>query len=529
MQNDPDHEPGVEEEGDIDEEDLPEQNNAGRRQSTVGELQLMVPRNSWLASRLPNARRSLSVAPADEEEGGASTNNAPQQRNSWSTAGRRSWSLGARTSFTDPSAPDGQRLSFTDFFAGERRSFTSPTRKLWAAASSPTAEEEAAFTQSIKGKLYEAEKKAGAAGFWLTTVPVALGSFLLLCALVVWMVMKKHPGVLGIIAPISALFALLSMLPTDTMAISFSYVIMCIALLASGGLLLFKGVVAASTLSGETDEKCSAEDVDAALDPDSKVACSWAWCTAVRWFLTGLAMLAMFINSVRDEYRRRRKRKARSGRLLHLFKTAGIVLMVAATSSLVMCIIVTALVVFYGVPAQDLSIGSVLAERWTVVAMCYFSGFVLYYPSQIRTATRTWLLSKREHGTAAIIAGFLEGHAPGDVHATAKKQFRAVRLDLVEREAMARAEPDPKLHKLAFPAALGLVDAFITHSWQDDKDQKWAQLQEFRAEFKQAHGREAVVWIDKYCIDQNSLAEGLMCLPVFLGKRSVCINQNACR
>ena len=80
-----------------------------------------------------------------------------------------------------------------------------------------------------------------------------------------------------------------------------------------------------------------------------------------------------------------------------------------------------------------------------------------------------------------------------------------------------------------FPAALGLVDAFITHSWQDDKDQKWAQLQEFRAEFKQAHGREAVVWIDKYCIDQNSLAEGLMCLPVFLGKRSVCINQNACR
>ena len=124
---------------------------------------------------------------------------------------------------------------------------------------------------------------------------------------------------------------------------------------------------------------------------------------------------------------------------------------------------------------------------------------------------------------------FPEGHAPGDVHATAKKQFRAVRLDLVEREAMARAEPDPKLHKLAFPAALGLVDAFITHSWQDDKDQKWAQLQEFRAEFKQAHGREAVVWIDKYCIDQNSLAEGLMCLPVFLGKRSVCINQNACR
>merc|ERR1712137_224396 len=29
-------------------------------------------------------------------------------------------------------------------------------------------------------------------------------------------------------------------------------------------------------------------------------------------------------------------------------------------------------------------------------------------------------------------------------------------------------------------------------------------------------GREPIVWIDKYCIDQTQVAEDLLCLPVFL-------------
>ena len=41
-------------------------------------------------------------------------------------------------------------------------------------------------------------------------------------------------------------------------------------------------------------------------------------------------------------------------------------------------------------------------------------------------------------------------------------------------------------------------------------------MQAWREEFKKEHGRELLLWIDKYCIDQNNLADGLMCLPVFL-------------
>ena len=66
-----------------------------------------------------------------------------------------------------------------------------------------------------------------------------------------------------------------------------------------------------------------------------------------------------------------------------------------------------------------------------------------------------------------------------------------------------------------------------THLGGEDFDHN--MVQHFVKEFKKKHKREPIVWFDKYCIDQNSLAEGLMCLPVFLGKRSVCINQNACR
>jgi len=64
---------------------------------------------------------------------------------------------------------------------------------------------------------------------------------------------------------------------------------------------------------------------------------------------------------------------------------------------------------------------------------------------------------------------------------------------------------------------LGECDAFISHSWHDDAEAKWAALQEWRSKFVSLHGREPRVWIDKCCIDQTSIVDDLLCLPVFLG------------
>ena len=76
--------------------------------------------------------------------------------------------------------------------------------------------------------------------------------------------------------------------------------------------------------------------------------------------------------------------------------------------------------------------------------------------------------------------------------------------------------PDPELFKLAKPAEYGQVDWFVSHSWREDADAKYDALQEARARFREEHKRDPVIWLDKFCIDQRSIEENLMCLPVFL-------------
>merc|ERR1719502_1885445 len=57
----------------------------------------------------------------------------------------------------------------------------------------------------------------------------------------------------------------------------------------------------------------------------------------------------------------------------------------------------------------------------------------------------------------------------------------------------------------------------MSHSWHDNADEKWQTLQSWLHAFKkQNDGAEPTLWIDKYCIDQNNIADSLLCLPIFL-------------
>ena len=77
--------------------------------------------------------------------------------------------------------------------------------------------------------------------------------------------------------------------------------------------------------------------------------------------------------------------------------------------------------------------------------------------------------------------------------------------------------PNDRLRALTEQGTLHSVDAFLSHSWHDDPEWKWAALQQWRNEFKRTHlGREPKMWIDKYCIDQNNIVDSLLCLPVYL-------------
>jgi len=60
------------------------------------------------------------------------------------------------------------------------------------------------------------------------------------------------------------------------------------------------------------------------------------------------------------------------------------------------------------------------------------------------------------------------------------------------------------------------IDYFISHSWHDDAVSKYTQLEQVAEDFLAQHGREPTFWLDKCCIDQHSIADGLKVLPVNL-------------
>lgn len=60
------------------------------------------------------------------------------------------------------------------------------------------------------------------------------------------------------------------------------------------------------------------------------------------------------------------------------------------------------------------------------------------------------------------------------------------------------------------------IDFFISHSWSDDADAKYAVLESVVASFQNSKGRSPIFWFDKVCIDQERIADGLRVLPVFV-------------
>ena len=124
---------------------------------------------------------------------------------------------------------------------------------------------------------------------------------------------------------------------------------------------------------------------------------------------------------------------------------------------------------------------------------------------------------QRSEAAAAGVAELLRGWSADRVLATAQEIFLCVPADKLTEDDMAVNRPDPSLSRFTKKANLGRVEAFVSHSWHDSAKEKWEALQAWRADFKKAHnGREPNLWIDKYCIDQNNIAESLACLPCFL-------------
>eukprot|EP00434_Breviolum_minutum_P019392 symbB.v1.2.017098.t1/scaffold1319.1/size197804/3 len=70
-------------------------------------------------------------------------------------------------------------------------------------------------------------------------------------------------------------------------------------------------------------------------------------------------------------------------------------------------------------------------------------------------------------------------------------------------------------YQLSRPVQRGeVIDYFVSHSWSDSPEQKFRALQLIADSFCRHHGRYPTFWVDKFCIDQMDLADGLRVLPV---------------
>jgi hypothetical protein len=293
---------------------------------------------------------------------------------------------------------------------------------------------------------------------------------------------------------------LFAMLPSDKIAIKSVYIIIMVLSILMQSFYIAGFVLVMNDIN---DKQCNAAHISVSLDEEERVHCGWAVLIQIRQLAIAVAYfffifkMLMFYRTIKD-----------SGPLLDKF--TAVLGYIFSTTTVVSVLNVVALI---GIGADAMYI----IDRVLYVISCSVASLILNYPGRLRTLVRTFLLSRIEHGTAVSVAGFLGGKSSEHIHSTAKRLFRGVTLDVVEKEAMASSTPDPLLLEKTVPATLGQVDAFLSHSWHDDSELKWEQLQIYREEFKQANGgREPLIWIDKYCLDQNNLTDGLMCLPVFL-------------
>lgn len=144
-----------------------------------------------------------------------------------------------------------------------------------------------------------------------------------------------------------------------------------------------------------------------------------------------------------------------------------------------------------------------------------------------RGRIHSWLGSLGKHASkeqeAAAVAALIGGRAGGAaaVLARAQSRFRALPITSLTTEELQDNRPNPGLSQKTAKAILGDVAAFVSHSWSDCGASKFRRLQEYATAREGAaspnHGAAAVsIWLDKACIDQNSIEESLECLPVYL-------------
>jgi len=121
--------------------------------------------------------------------------------------------------------------------------------------------------------------------------------------------------------------------------------------------------------------------------------------------------------------------------------------------------------------------------------------------------------------TASLVAALIGGAQPKRVLSGAESSFKVLPFDCMNEDmfsSSASTAEERSQEGVSRKAKLGDCDFFLSHSWSDSYQNKWAALRKHAAVFRQQTGRDPTIWLDKMCIDQDNIDAGLAMLPVYL-------------
>ena len=102
-----------------------------------------------------------------------------------------------------------------------------------------------------------------------------------------------------------------------------------------------------------------------------------------------------------------------------------------------------------------------------------------------------------------------------DLLTRAQNGLRCINWEQIDLALLSESMGSSDSYALSRPVRHGeTIDFFLSHSWHDDAQIKFDALSLFAEEFVARNGRSPTFWLDKTCIDQDNIGDGLKVLPV---------------
>lgn len=145
-----------------------------------------------------------------------------------------------------------------------------------------------------------------------------------------------------------------------------------------------------------------------------------------------------------------------------------------------------------GAAARDRVSGGV--GSWMAIALLTVA--VLGASKRLRGAIQSRLARQGgELSSALCIASLIGGVGASEAAlALGKARFRCVAASDLDKQVLERSTPDARAHAVSRAARFGQVDAFVSHSWSDDSEEKWRALETWCRQFERVHKREPLLW-----------------------------------